>query len=564
MEKKYIWPIFICVVVSAFLGFILYPFLGANDSSLAQLLFAKGSYYFLIAMVLTWAYTLQAWYQENPKVMSKEVKMGAIFFALILALIVWIGVEKSFKVLSDEANLIAVSQSLSLDKTAYNHTMGRWYYDNFWPISFEVDKRPLLYPFLVSIFHGIFGYSITNAFICNTVVLFLLLLTVFHLVYPIAGFVGGIAGMLLVVAQPIICITAVSGGFDLLACLLQVWILFLVLELCRKENTWLRPLIWLSLILLCNTRYEKVLAIPIVFGWLVIFKKLKFKDLKEHRFLYAFSFLLFMPRIWQLMVPQNYENPKGVPVIGWVNFQKHFPIFIKALFNFNYELPYATILNIAALLIVVLWCVWFFKKGGFQKFKSSAPFIMITATFVAAELGISLGHHFGVFDHPTQSRLFVLFMTLLSLSPFLLRWILGFSPSKQLLFAGIGFFMFYFPIAEENRYVNKLTLIRKTHWVYDFLSTVKDKDILVISDRPGIYTIAPVGSVDFKWAVANHETIRTEVKRHLYQAVYVVEDINYSRPNESQVKRVFPNIETILERQNSAEEFVRIGKVVFD
>ncbi len=562
MEKKYTWSIFLCLIVSTFLGFILYPLSGSGNS-IAQNLFAKGSYYFLIVMLLTWVYSLQAWYQANPKSMSKEVKMGALFFALILAIIVWMGVEKSFKVLSDEANLISVSQSLSFSKTAYNHTMGRWYYDNFWPITFEIDKRPLLYPFLVSIFHSVLGYSINNAFLCNTVVLFLLLFLVFNLVYPIAGFLGGLAAMLFVIAQPIICITAVSGGFDLLACLLQIWIMFLVLELCRKENTWLRPLIWSSLILLCHTRYEKIIAIPIVFAWLVIFKKLTFKDLKEHRYFYAFSFLFFLPRIWQLMVPQNYENPKGVPVVGWVNFVKHFPIFIRALFNIENELPYATLLNIACLIIIALWCGWLLKNGFLKKFKTSAPFIMVTLSFVFAELGISISHHFGVFDHPTQSRLFVLFLCVLSLSPFLLRWVLGYTPSKLLALAAAGFFIFYFPIAEENRFVNKLTLIRKTHWVYDFLANVKTKDILLISDRPGIYTIAPVGSVDFKWAIANHETIRNEVKRHLYQAVYVVEDIHYDKEKESELKDVFPHIETILERQNSAEEFVRIGKVIF-
>ena len=520
--------IFIMTVALAFIVLIGYA---RVDNTHAENLFAKSSFYFFNGMIVTWVYCLYDWRRKAYSPLALSTKCGGLLFALLLTLIVWFGVEHSFKVLSDEANLMAISQSLTFDKTAYNHTMGRWYYDNFWPIANQIDKRPILFSYLLHFFHVILGYSITNVFLLNSILLFLFLYLVFILVYPIGGFLGGLAGMFFVLAQPILSITAISGGFDLLACVTQIWVAYLVLKLCQKDEPTLRPLIWYTLILLVHTRYENMLAFPIVIGCLWYFGKFPLSELKKHPYLYSLSSLFLLPRIWQLMMPQNYENPPGIPVIGWINFQKHLPVFVQNFFNLNYELPYATVLNIFCLFILLIWSARFLSKRMTLP-TNSIPFTLIILAFAFAELCISLSHHFGVFDHPTQARLFLLFIVTLSLSPMLLHWILGRLPSKILLVTSVSAFLFYFPIARENRFV----------------------------DRPGIYTIRPVGAVDFNWAKANQQMIRDDIRRHLYDAVYVVEDIPFNR-ERSQLADVF-ELQSVFERQNTPEYYVRISKVV--
>jgi hypothetical protein len=309
-----------------------------------------------------------------------------------------------------------------------------------------------------------------------------------------------------------------------------------------------------------HARYENMLAFPIVLISLALFGKFTYSELKKHPYLYSFSLLFLIPRIWQLMTPQNFENPVGVPVLGLSNFLKHLPIFLRNLINFEFELPYATILNVLALGIALLWSVFFLWKRTAWVSKQYFPFVLVILGFAFSELTITLSHHFGVFDHPTQARLFLLFIVTLSLSPFLLYWVMGRLPSKTLLLGSVCFFLLYFPIAQENRFVNKLTIIRKTRWTYDFFDKLDNRNILIIADRPGIYTIRQTGAVDFNWALANQKIIRDDLTRHLYDAVYVVEDIEYKK-NTSQLDAIFKQV-TLFERQNTPELYVRISKVV--
>ena len=190
------------------------------------------------------------------------------------------------------------------------------------------------------------------------------------------------------------------------------------------------------------------------------------------------------------------------------------------------------------------------------------PFALVLLAFSSSELAITLSHHFGVFDHPTQARLFLLFVVTLSLAPFLLKGLLGRLPKIWLLLASASMFALYFPIAQENRFVNKLTIIRKTHWSYAFFDELKNKNILIIADRPGIYTIRPAGAVDFAWAKSNANMIREDVSRHLYDDVYVVEDVAYNT-HKSELDGTF-KLQTVFERQNTPDLFVRISKIQFD
>ncbi len=545
--------------VGVFVAFAILIAYAASAQSKAEWLFAYTSFYFFNGLLIAWSYCKYNWTLPTLHGPSPGARWGALLFALVITLIVWFGVEHSFKVLSDEANLMAISQSLAFEKTSYNHTMGRWYYDNFWPLANGLDKRPILFPYLLHFFHVILGYSVANVFLFNAILLFLLLYLVFLIAYPVGGFLTGIAAMLFVVSQPIVPITAISGGFDLLACLLQIYVAYLVLQLCWKEDDSLRPLIWYTLILLVHTRYENLIAFPIVMSCLWFFGRFTLADLKKHPYLYSLSLLFLLPRIWQLLVPQNYENPPGVPVIGWSNFVKHFPIFAQDFFNLRFELPYATLLNIACLGILLVWGIAYTRKRQLMP-RTVLPFVLVLLAFAGSELCISLSHHFGVFNHPTQARLFLVFVVTLSLTPLLLTSLGGRKWSGSLLAVSTVLFLTYFPIARENRFVNKLTIIRKTHWTYEFIESLNNPNILVIVDRPGIYTIRPVGAVDFTWAKANRTMIRDDLKRHLYDAVYVIEDITYNT-NHSPMSEVFA-LETVFERQNTPEQAVRISKVL--
>ena len=552
------FPLLFTLLIIGLSAFLLaYPY---YNKAVLEPWFAKSAYYFISALIIIWASCFYQWAELLERGIPKTTHLLALLFAFLIAFIVWSGVEHTFKVLADEANLMSISQSLTFEKTAYNHTSGRWYYNNFWPLVSVIDKRPILFPYIVQIFHVLFGYSITNALIANCFLLFLMLYVVFLLVYPVGGILGGFAGMLLLAAQPIVCITAVSGGFDTLSCLLQFWVSYLVYRICTRKDEHIYLLLWYSLMLLLHVRYENMLAFPMVMLLLIIFKKFPLSELKKNSYFYAFSILFVVPRIWLLMSNQNYENPAGVPVIGWVNFVKYAPIFAKDFFSLHYDLPYATILNVTSLFIGLVWVILFLVKREKLLPVKYFPFALVVLFFSTSELAITLSHHFGLFNHPTQARLFLIFIGFMSLVPFLLKDILGFFPSKFALLAGANFFLIYFPIAQENRFVNKLTIIRKTDWTYAFLDSLKEKHPMVITDRPGIYSIRQMGAVDFETAKKNSKMIGEDLKNRLYSEIYVVEDVKIDNP-KSQLEGYF-KMETVFERQNTGNEIVRISKVL--
>ncbi|MBI2603442.1 MAG: glycosyltransferase family 39 protein [Deltaproteobacteria bacterium] len=525
----------------------------------ARHLFVDGSYYFMGALVIVWGYVFFQWLRNQSFTWNRRVGWG-LLAVIALSMVVWFGVERGFKVLADESNHLAISRSLTFDKKAINVTQGQFFYDNFRPITSEIPKRPLLFPFLLSVVHSFLGYDIANAFALNGIILFLLLGLVFFWIGRTRwGVWGGVAAALLVAAQPIVGLNAASAGYDLLACLLLIWSLFLVFKLCEKRDSQTIALLWVSLILLSNVRPESGMFFPLILGLSFFFRLIRWSDLKERVLFFVGSFVFFLPRLWQLMLPHDYENPQNVAVIGLGNFLRNIPDLGKGLFHFGFLLPYATLLNLAALLVLAMFLVktLLVRKESISPYR---PFGWIAAASVLSGLFVYVGHHFGHFYHPTQTRFFLVFVLSLSLMPFLLHHIFDRVRPLWVFVAGLSFFAIYFPVAREQRHVNSLTLIRKTRAVYEFFDGIKEKDVLVITDRPGIYTIRNMGSVNFTWAQEHRDMIRENLNRKLYQAVFVVEDIPYNT-GISLLGSVFP-METIREFQNSPQTLVRIAKVL--
>lgn len=87
------------------------------------------------------------------------------------------------------------------------------------------DKRPPLFPFLVSLLHDATGPRPANAFAVNLLLFAALLWLLHRWLVPGLGPVGALAAPLLVLACPAVVLSATSGGFELLALLLLLGVL---------------------------------------------------------------------------------------------------------------------------------------------------------------------------------------------------------------------------------------------------------------------------------------------------------------------------------------------------
>ncbi|HEY5958142.1 MAG TPA: hypothetical protein VIV60_16375, partial [Polyangiaceae bacterium] len=188
-----------------------------NDVATAQRLFVNSTYYLLMATVMCWLGTyihaardlrhqaVVAWIKEN---------WPGLVVALVVTVIAWLAVQPALRILSDEANLVGTSKNFFTSKSATFTVSGKNYYDSYWDVDVAIDRRPALFPFLVSLLHTAFGYTYKNVFLFNLTVLPVFVLLSYRLAKSLGGEVFAIVAAILVVAHPIVLITVRSGSFD--------------------------------------------------------------------------------------------------------------------------------------------------------------------------------------------------------------------------------------------------------------------------------------------------------------------------------------------------------------
>jgi hypothetical protein len=145
-----------------------------HKRNLMEPFFVHGTYFVLLTMVAFWASTyiialkgttrdtLVAWLKDNWR---------GLVLAAAVSLVAILAIQPALRVLADETNLLGVSKNLHFNKTADFATTGKWYYEAYWNLNVTTDRRPALFPFLVSLLHSFWGYSYTNAFHVNAILI---------------------------------------------------------------------------------------------------------------------------------------------------------------------------------------------------------------------------------------------------------------------------------------------------------------------------------------------------------------------------------------------------------
>ena len=133
----------------------------------------------------------------------------------------------------------------------------------------------------------------------------------------------------------------------------------------------------------------------------------------------------------------------------------------------------------------------------------------------------------------------------------------------SLLVFSIICFLFYHPIAVEGRFINTLKGNRTTEHCITFISSLNDKDIVIISERPGQYTALGYGTVNFDYANKQKDNLLKEYSRNLFSKIYAFQEIEYSTLQPTKGTALPSNFKTNTrhEIQISAIEFLRISEV---
>ncbi len=535
---------------------------GISYPQLAMNLVTNFSYPIIFAMSGLWVYLSWPFFTKN---LRKNSAIRAAVSSLILTSVIFISVPPSYRVLSDETNLLSVSQSMHFKKDIANVTQAKLYYGNLNTIQGDLPTRPLLFPFFTSLIHTVSGYRYQNVFILNFLILFSLFAMTFMIVEASLGTWSAIASCLLLASIPTLTLSATSGGFDLCSLFffeLSLVFLFRFLKESTPENF---GMLFINLIMLSQIRYESIAYVAFILMVLLLSRKISWETIFENSLVLSLTPFFLIPMFFQRrLTPNTFENPPGVPPFSIHHFFDHFKVLALGIFNPRPEYPFPSYLNWLAIAMLLIVAIKITPKIRQNLKPHQIYFSGILIGLVSLSLIIVLSHHFGIYSHPTQARLFLVFLSFLAMTPVIFRYFFPQTLSEKKLFAIAAVsYLLYHPVSTEKRFTNTLTIIRETESLYQFLDEQKDRKILLIAERPGQYTVANIGAVGFNYANTNHDSLLRDLNRGLMNTIWVFQKHLYEtgRPVLNQNLDSAFQLEPVRDIQVTAEEFIRISKV---
>ncbi len=530
-------------------------------------LFSHFSFYFIFAIFLTWIIHLAKVFRSEQfsfKDFLKKNRVG-LSLCLVFSILCFLAVPPTYRTLSDETNLVSVSQSMLRDRTSDLTIMAFRYFGKINPVISETPTRPLMFSFFVFLLHSLLGYSPKNAYLLNFISLFSYLSLIFIVVRKRASFQVALASILLVMSYPVLIFAATSAGFDLFASLFFALSLLLTFVFLIKPSSERFGLLVATLVLFANTRYESVGFLFVILGLLAVFRKITREHLQKNLSLIVSTpFLLFPLVVQRYLGHGKYQNSPGVAVFSRSHIVTNLTEFWTSLWDFRFVLPYASGLTLVALFSFVLLIVtlWFQRQS--LKTRVPPPFLAIACFCVILNVTIYLAYYFGNYIHPASTRFYITLSTVFALTPIALHLARpGFLKDSTVLLFSIVVFFIYFPTAVDGRFTSALDTIRERTYEIEFLKAHPNPELMILSDRPGLFTVDNYGAADFDFANKRTTQILNDLKRHAVNEIYAFQKISYATGNvtpETILDPIF-KLEKQLEIQISDREYLRISSV---
>jgi hypothetical protein len=540
-----------------------------NEVTTTRWLFVHTTYYFLLATVLCWAGT----YLHDARDVRRETVVAwikknsaGLVVAFTLTVVVGLAVEPALRVLSDEANLVGTSKNFFSSKTATFTVSGKNYYGSYWDVDVAVDRRPTLFPFLVSLVHAVCGYSYKNVFLFNLLVLAAFLVVAYRLAKSLGGETFAVVATLFVAAHPVTLISARSGGFDLLATFFGLLVIKSLLEYLREQSAAKLAILWMNLCMFAQIRYESALFIPPVVILLLLFKLVTWSTLRPYAFVYALTPAYLLPRIWQSILRGNVpEQDPGTVTFSVENFLNNVHEYFKPLLSpFQAYPSHSAVLIALGVVGSLSWLGWLLRRFYAKDWRTpQSRFAVFVLVWILLQAIIVFTYVWGRAQYPSAARLVMAIDTFFS---FAAAWVLTQSLRRWRPFLAIlpavALLAMELPAASQHRTLNRLTQTRESATTWSFFERLNEKRILVVTDRPNHFTIMDYGAMDFETARRDPHLF-TAFARRLFRDVYVIQQIKLSTNEPLPGYEIWPDrkLDVVFEFQNDADVLVRISRL---
>jgi hypothetical protein len=547
---------------------LLLLLISSLDLATTERLFVSTTYYFLLTTLLVWAGTylhsarglrpgaVVSWLKEN---------WAGVAVALLVTVITASAVEPALRMLSDEANLAGTAKNLYASKTPTFTVSGKYYYDSYWDVDVAIDRRPTLFPFLVSLVHVALGYSYKNAFHLNLLLLPAFVLVAYRLAKSLGGETFAIVVSLVVAAHPVTLLAVRSGGFDFLATFFALLCVKSLYDYIRSESPVTLAILWLNLCLLAEIRYESALFMLPVVALLLAFRMVTWSTLRPYALVYAATPVYLLPRIWQAILRGNVpEQDPGTVTFSFDNFLHNVHEYFQPILSPTESFPsHSAALVGLGVVGCVQWLGWLWPRVRAKQWSSQTRFAAFVGAWLLLQALVTFSYVWGRAQYPSAARLVIAIDTFFS---FAAAWALTSTLARARPFVPIlvalALAVTQVPVAAQHRTLNRLTQTRESATTWRFFERLGEKRILIVTDRPNHFTIMDYGAMSFDRARSDPHLL-TAFARHLFYDIYVIQQIKLSTNEPLPGYQLWPTrkLDSVLEFQNDADVLVRISRL---
>lgn len=439
-----------------------------------------------------------------------------------------------FKIVMDEIMLLGTSMSMHLDKTVLTPMRGNDIQGAFVILDGIMDKRPLFFPFLVSLLHDLTGYRPENAFVLNALLTFVFLGLVFALGRLVAGRAAGWLGVALFAGLPLLGHNATGGGFELLNLTMLLATLLLGARFADKRDAAALTALCFSALLLAQVRYESVVYLlpvaalivwvwlqeqRVVLSWPVIVAPL----LLVH---YPLQHRIFDLRSssWELASKPGYSEPFSFSYVP--ENLKHAMAFF---FGSAAEQPNSPVLSALGWLAVPFFALLVAKR--LPRLATQRPADVATTFFAlgfALQFALLMCYFWGRFDDVVIRRLSLpthlgLVVALLAVLPQLANAALM---RVLLLVAALGLIIRGVPAMAAHAYSQEYLPGRETVWRREFIAQQPRSDYLMIDNDSPLWIAHKVSATPVRQAIARRDSIVFHMKNRTFSDVFVFQRLN--------------------------------------
>ena len=564
------------VALAVVLGFVSFRQAPLEAIALVQ----WGGYWQVLLVAGLFAFCLWRSLRADLRGALAGWRSGVAPVVVVLAVTAFLHVQErhEFKIAMDEIVLQDTAMRMHFARQADTMLRGYELAGNFSALQAFVDKRPLFFPFLLSLTHDLTGYRVGNVFVLNALLSLVFTGLVYLVGRRLGGAPAGYAGVLLVATIPLVHQNVTGGGFELLNLVMILATLWLGMRWAERPDTDRLGAFVLAGVLLAQTRYESALFIvPVGLVILYVWWRQRMVDL-AWPILVAPLLLVILPLHFNVFrVVQATWQLSDVPGAAVPFSPAYFYENVGHALNFflstdGYQ-PNSLLVSLLGAVGVGFFVLVLYREHRdiFRARPAEAVFCLF-ALGLMAHGGFMLCYFWGYFDDPIIRRLslpahLLFVLSFLFIYPRLVahraRW-----PGLMVV-AGAYIFAVTIPVTAMHRYSQENFAARTNAWLADFIDRLGEQPALAIDNGAALqWLIHRKASISVDEIARRPEAYLFHFKNHSFDPFFVVQRMGADFDRGTRYPTIDDDIgdgfqlETVAERSFSPVYHVRISRVV--